>query len=133
MSATKYFDYIVGSSCTGSSTDTIAPENFTATIGDITSSTVEILLNATDDSGKVIYDVTYGTTTESENGESGVQKSMIINGLNEETSYSFSVSAKDLSGNEASNNSIDLQATTLKNTNSNCSRTESAATEGSFS
>ena len=133
LSVTKYFDYVVGSSCTGSSSDTIAPENFTATIGNITVSTVEILLNATDDSGKVVYEVTDGTNTESVNGDSGVQKSFIINALQPETSYSFSVSAKDLSGNEASNNAIDLQATTLANTNSECSGTNSEASDGSFS
>ncbi len=133
LSATKYFDYVVGSSCTGSTSDTIAPENFTATIGNVTANSVEILLNATDNSGKVVYDISYGNTTETVNGESGVQKSMIINGLNEEISYSFSVSAKDFSGNEASNNSISLQATTLKNTNSDCSGTESDAIEGAFS
>ena len=133
LAVTKYFDYVVGSSCTGSSSDTIAPENFTATIGNITVSTVEILLNATDDSGKVVYEVTDGTNTESVNGDSGVQKSFVINALQPETSYSFSVSAKDLSGNEASNNAIDLQATTLANTNSECSGTNSEASDGSFS
>ena len=133
LSATKYFDYVVGSSCTGSSSDETAPENFTATIGNVTSLTVEILLNATDNAGKVVYDISYGNTTVSVNGDSGVQKSIIINGLNEETSYSFSISAKDLSGNEAINNAINLQATTLKNTNSDCSGTKSDAIEGSFS
>lgn len=133
LSATKYFDYVVGSSCTGSSSDTTAPENFTATIGNITAKTVEILLNATDDSGKVVYDVTYGNNTESVNGDSGVQKSFIINGLQTETLYSLSISAKDLSGNEALNNAINLQATTLANTNSDCSGTASEAFDGSFS
>ena len=47
--------------------------------------------------------------------------------------YSFNVSAKDLSGNTASNNAIALQATTLKDTNSDCSGTKSDAIEGSFS
>jgi len=132
LSATKYFDYVVGSSCIGSSLDTTAPENFTATIGKITSSTVEILLNATDDSGKVVYDVTYGTNTKSVNGDSGIQKSMIISSLTPSTSYYFEVSAKDLSDNEASNNTINLQATTLEDTNSECSGIETAAVEGSF-
>ena len=133
LSATKYFDYVVGSSCTGSSSDTIAPENFTAIIGNVSASTVEILLNATDNSGKVTYNVIYGSTTKSINGDSGVQKSLIINSLTPETMYSFNVSAKDLSGNTASNNAIALQATTLKDTNSDCSGTKSDAIEGSFS
>ncbi len=133
LSATKYFDYVVGSSCTGSTTDTIAPENFTATLGTISGNSVELLLNATDNSGKVVYEVTYNNNTVSENGDSGVQKSMVITGLNPETLYSFSVAVKDLSGNEAANNSIELQATTTSDTNSECAGTSNEAVEGSFS
>ncbi|MGK0413731.1 MAG: endo-1,3(4)-beta-glucanase, partial [Polaribacter sp.] len=91
LSATKYFDYVVGSGCTGSSSDVTAPDNFTATVGNVTSSTVELLLNATDESGKVVYDITYGNASESVNGDSGVQKSFIINGLTPETGYSFNI------------------------------------------
>jgi endo-1,3(4)-beta-glucanase len=133
LSATKYFSYVVGSSCTGSSSDVTAPENFTASIGNITSSSVEFLLNATDDSGKVVYDIFYGNDTESVNGDSGVQKSYTVNGLSPETMYSFSVAVKDLTGNSALNNPITLQATTLVNSNSECSGSESEATQGSFS
>ena len=133
LSATKYFNYVVGSSCSGSSSDTVAPQNFTANIGNITASSVEILLNATDDSGKVVYEVNYGDNTETANADSGVEKSLVINSLDEETIYEFSISAKDLSGNEADNNSISLQATTLKNTNSNCSGSNSDAIQGAFS
>ena len=133
LSATKYFNYVVGNSCSGSNSDTTPPDNFTASIGNVSASTVEILLNATDDSGKVIYDVTYGNNTESINSDSGVQKSIVISGLTADTLYDFSVSAKDLSGNEAANNSISLQATTLENTNSECSGTESEAIQGEFS
>ncbi|WP_405566085.1 glycosyl hydrolase [Polaribacter sp. Asnod6-C07] len=133
LSATKYFDYVVGNSCNGSSSDTIAPENFTASLGAITGNSVEILLNATDNSGKVVYEVTYNNNTVSENGDSGVQKSIIITGLNPETLYSFSIAAKDLSGNEAVNNSIQLQATTTSDTNSECAGTSNESVEGSFS
>ncbi|WP_026777953.1 glycosyl hydrolase [Polaribacter sp. Hel_I_88] len=133
LSATKYFDYVVGSSCSGSSSDTTSPENFTATIGNITSSTVEVLLNATDDSGKIAYDISYEATTISVNGDSGIEKPFIISNLNAETAYSFSIVAKDLTGNSATNNPIILEATTLANTNSECSGTANDAREGAFS
>ena len=97
LSATKYFSYVVGNNCTGSSSDVTAPENLTASIGTITSSSFEILLNATDNSGKVVYDITFGNSTESVNGDSSVQKSYTVNGLNAETAYTFSIELKDLS------------------------------------
>lgn len=133
LSATKYFSYVVGSSCSGSSSDVTAPTNFSASVGAITSSSIELLLNATDDSGKVSYDITFGSSLESISGDSGIQKSFIINNLNPETNYSFSIQAKDLSGNLASNNPLTLDAKTLQNTNSQCSGSESEATQGSFS
>jgi endo-1,3(4)-beta-glucanase len=133
LAATKYFSYVVGTGCTGSSSDVTAPENFTASFGNITSSSVELLLNATDDSGKVVYDISYGTTSKVVNGDSGVQKSYIISGLTPETDYSFSIASRDLTGNLATNNPITLQASTLANTNSECNGSESAATQGSFS
>lgn len=133
LSATKYFDYVVGSSCTGSSSDTTAPENFTANVGAIASSSVQLLLNATDDSGKVVYEITYANTSVTVTGDSGVQKAHTINGLNPETAYSFSVQAKDPSNNLAANNPINLQATTLANTNSECSGTSSDSIDGTFS
>jgi endo-1,3(4)-beta-glucanase len=133
LAATKYFSYVVGTGCTGSSSDVTAPENFTASFGNITSSSVELLLNATDDSGKVVYDISYGTTSKVVNGDSGVQKSYIISGLTPETDYSFSIASRDLTGNLATNNPIILQASTLANTNSECSGSESTATQGSFS
>ena len=133
LSATKYFSYVVGSSCTGSSADITAPENFTASIGNISATSVEFLLNATDDSSKVVYDISYGSATESLNGDAGVQKTYILSGLTPETMYSFSIAVKDLTGNVALNNPITLQATTLVNYNSECSGLESEATQGSFS
>lgn len=132
LSATKYFSYVVGNNCTGSSTDVTAPENLTASIGTITSTTVEILLNATDNSGKVVYDISYGNTTQSVNGDSGTQKSYIRSGLNTETAYTFSIQVKDLSGNIATGNPISLQAITLENRNSECSGVENDAIQGAF-
>ena len=96
-----YFDnlYFYDSSA---SVDTEAPTAFTATKGAVTDSSVELLLNATDNSGNVVYEVTQGTTTLSKSGDSGVDKSFVVTGLNTSTAYSFSVVAKDVSGNAVS-------------------------------
>jgi beta-glucanase (GH16 family) len=111
--------------------DSQIPTNFTATVGNVTSSSVELLLNATDNSGNIAYGVSYNSTTNNAAGSSGVQKSLIISGLNPNTNYTFSVAASDLSGNGAANNSIVLNATTLGVTL--CSGTSSAAQINSFS
>ena len=110
--------------------DTQIPINFTATVGNVTSSSVELLLNATDNSGNVVYNVTYGGTTITSAGASGVQKSLVISGLNSNTNYTFSVAASDISGNNATNNSIVLNATTTGVIG--CSGTDSVASQGSF-
>ena len=111
--------------------DTQIPTNFTATVGAVTSSSIELLLNSNDNSGSVVYGVTYGSNSTSAAGTSGVQKSVVISGLNPTTNYSFSVRASDLAGNNAANNSITLNATTLGVIG--CTGTSSAAQEGSFS
>jgi beta-glucanase (GH16 family) len=115
--------------------DAQAPTNFTASLGTITNNSVELLLNCTDNSGTVRYDVTYGSTTISVAGTSGVQKSLIINGLTPNTGYTFSVSASDLSGNTYVNNPILLNATTpaISLINTECAGTSSQASQGSFS
>lgn len=110
--------------------DTQIPTNFTATIGAITSSSIELLLNGVDNSGSLVYGVTYGTTSTSAAGTSGVQKSVVISGLSPNTSYSFSVNASDLSGNNAANNSIILNASTTGVVG--CAGTSSLAQQGSF-
>jgi hypothetical protein len=93
-------------------TDTQAPTAFTATKGLVVSDAVELLLNATDNSGAVFYDITYGTTTVTTSGASGVQKSFTITGLLGSTDYSFSVVARDRSGNAVAS-PIVVTATTL--------------------
>ncbi|MDP4238253.1 MAG: T9SS type A sorting domain-containing protein [Bacteroidota bacterium] len=93
--------------------DTQVPTDFTASTGAITSTSVELLLKATDDSGAVNYTITYGTTSITVGGVSGVQKSYVVIGLNGSTAYSFSVTAKDLTGNIAANSPIVVSATTL--------------------
>jgi beta-glucanase (GH16 family) len=110
--------------------DTQIPINFTATVGNVTSSSVELLLNATDNSGNIVYNVTYGGTTITSAGTSGVQKSLVISGLNSNTNYTFSVAASDISGNNATNNSIVLNATTTGVIG--CSGTDTVASQGTF-
>ena len=110
--------------------DTQIPTNFTATIGAVTSTSIELLLNSNDNSGSVVYGVTYGSNSTSAAGTSGVQKSLVISGLNPTTNYSFSVRASDLSGNNAANNAITLNATTLGVIG--CNGTNSAAQQGTF-
>ncbi len=111
--------------------DNLPPTNFTATVGTVTGSTVEILVNATDNSGALGYTVTYNGISYSTAGTSGVQKSIVISGLSPNTAYSFSVDAYDLSGNGAANNSIVLNATTPASIQ--CSGTSSVASQGAFS
>jgi beta-glucanase (GH16 family) len=92
--------------------DTQAPTNFTASIGAVTSSTIELLLNADDNSGNVNYNITYSGGTIALANPSGIQKSVIVPNLLPNTNYSFSVSASDLSGNNYTANPILLNATT---------------------
>lgn len=92
--------------------DTQAPTSFTATKGAVTSESVELLLNATDNSGAVTYTITYGTTTLTTGGISGTQKSYLVPGLLGNTDYSFSVTCKDATGNQAANNPIVVAAKT---------------------
>ena len=97
LSVTKDMTYKVGNSCSGSNNDTDSPTNFTASVGTIGSRNVELLLQADDDSGSVVYDVSYGDEQTSVTGDSGVQTSLVINNLSPETTYNFSISAKDIS------------------------------------
>ncbi|WP_396177157.1 family 16 glycosylhydrolase [Flavobacterium sp.] len=110
--------------------DTESPANFTATSGVIGSSSIELLVNATDNSGSVIYNVTYGTTTLSFAGLSGVQKSAVIPGLTPNTNYTFTISATDAAGNAFVNNPVVVNATTA--VASQCNGTNNEAQQGSF-
>lgn len=132
MAVTKYMSYVVGDDCSGSTSDTEGPTNFTATVGSVSPRSVELLLQADDNSGSVIYDVIYGQEQKTITGTSGVEKSLIISSLTPQTTYNFSVTAKDLSQNTAANNPISLQATTSADTNTACSGTENEASQGTF-
>ena len=111
--------------------DTQAPTNFTASVGTVTSSTIELLLNATDNSGNVAYNITYSGGTIAVANPSGVQKSVVVPNLNSNTNYSFSISASDLAGNNFVSNPLSINATTTGVIG--CSGTSSAAQTGSFS
>jgi beta-glucanase (GH16 family) len=129
VSATMDIDYVRVYQNT--TVDTQAPTNFTASVGAITGSTVELLLNATDNSGNVSYNVDYGTGTSSTFSPSGVQKSLVITNLAQNTNYTFSVTASDITGNLAVNNPIVLNATT--STIIQCTGTSNIAQQGTFS
>ncbi|WP_310557945.1 family 16 glycosylhydrolase [Flavobacterium sp.] len=111
--------------------DTQAPTNFTASVGTITGSSVALVLNATDNSGNVSYNVDYGSGTSSTYSPSGTQKTLTINNLDQNTNYTFTISATDASGNAAGNNPIVLTAKTT--TILQCTGTETQATQGAFS
>ncbi|TRX42123.1 family 16 glycosylhydrolase [Flavobacterium restrictum] len=111
--------------------DTQKPANFTATLGTITGTTVELLLNATDDSGTVAYQVTSSAGTTTTSFPSGVQKSLVIPNLTSNTNYTFTITASDLTGNTAANNPIVLNAKTT--TVLECTGTATSAQQGIFS
>lgn len=131
LSVTKYVSYVVGSDCSETN-DVQPPTNFTAVLGNITSTSVELLLNGTDNSGTLKYDVTYNGKSISTTGNSGEQKAFTITGLSPETNYAFSAVATDLAGNPAVNNPIVLNATTLASSNTQCSGSSAIAQQGSF-
>ncbi len=133
MAVTKYMSYVVGNDCSGSVSDTEGPTNFTASVGTVGARSIELLLQANDNSGSVVYDVVYGQEQKSINGNSGAQTSLVISSLSPQTTYNFSITAKDISQNAASNNPISLQATTTADTNTACSGTDDEASQGAFS
>jgi beta-glucanase (GH16 family) len=112
--------------------DNQSPTNFTASIGVTTGTSIELLLNALDNSGTVAYTVSYGTQTVTTSFPSGVQKSLIIPNLTPSTNYTFTISASDLSGNAYAQNPIVLNAATPSNANTECSGTSAEASQGSF-
>jgi len=128
-SVTQYLSYIVGSSCTP---DFEAPTDFTAEVGVITATSVELLLGAVDNSGTLVYNITYGDVTKKTTAVSGEIKSYVVAGLSPNTSYSFSVSVSDNSENQATNNPIVLNASTTESANTNCSGLSAEASQGSF-
>jgi hypothetical protein len=92
--------------------DTEAPKTFTATLSTVTYNSIKLLLNASDNSGAVNYYITVGETTTKVGAASGVQKSYEFTRLPSSTEFTFSISAKDLSENSASNNPVKIVTTT---------------------
>lgn len=115
--------------------DVDPPTAFTATKGTVGGLSVDLLLNATDDSGTVKYNISYngGANTVQTTGTSGVQKTFKVTGLTPLTPYTFSVTASDAAGNTAANNPIIVNATTIADTNTACAGTSTEAREGTFS
>lgn len=114
--------------------ESVPPTNFTASLSDTTHNSVEFTLSAEDNSGAVSYYITYGMTTDSLTGISGAATTHTVVDLSPSTAYSFSVSVKDPSGNEAANNPISLNVNTKEApVTSSCGGTSSEAFEGEFS
>jgi len=110
--------------------DTQAPTNFVASIGTVTGSSIELLMNANDNSGTIAYTISYSGGTFTIYNPSGTQKSVVIDNLASNTNYTFTITATDMTGNPVSNNPITLNATTT--TNPGCNGSDTQATEGSF-
>ncbi len=110
--------------------DTEAPTNFTASVGEVTGVSVQLNMNATDNSGTMAYTVSYGSESTTIYNPSGQLNSIVIPNLSPNTNYTFTITATDLAGNTAGNNTIVLNATTSQILQ--CSGTDSVATEGTF-
>jgi beta-glucanase (GH16 family) len=110
--------------------DTQAPTNFTATLGTVTGSSIELLLNANDNSGTVAYTISWSGGTFTVYNASGNQKSVVLPNLSPNTNYVFTVTAADIAGNAFANNPIVLNATT--SLDPGCSGTDDDAQDGVF-
>jgi len=110
--------------------DNEAPQNFTASVGTVTGSSVELLMNATDNSGTIGYTISYSGGSITVYHPSGIQKSVVIPDLASNTNYTFTIKATDVSGNTVTNSQIVLNATTTSIPQ--CAGTDSQATENSF-
>lgn len=130
LSVTKYFSYVVGNDCSGTN-DVEAPTDFTAELGASTATSIEIVLNGNDNSGTVIYEVSYGNKVKTISVNSGNEASLMVTALQPDTQYEFSVLASDLAGNSV-NEPIILSGSTSSDTNTACSGTSSQAQQGSF-
>lgn len=113
------------------SVDTQIPTNFTAAVGIISGTSIEVLLNATDNSGTLAYTISYGGTTITVANASGIPKSVVIPNLTPNTNYTFVITAQDVAGNTAANSPLMLNATTTATLG--CSGTDAQAQQGSFS
>jgi len=92
--------------------DTEKPIDFEVKIGTITYNSIQLLLNATDNSGAINYFITVNANTTEIGAASGIEKSYEFTRLPSSTEFSYSISAIDPYGNEASNNSIQIAVST---------------------
>ena len=125
----NYIDYEVNTDCAATN-DVTAPDSFTASVGASTAFSVEMLLNANDASGTVVYNVAYNGLVKAISAPAGTQESFIITGLEPLTDYNFNVTASDLAGNQAANNPITLLGSTLEDTSTDCEGTSDDAEQG---
>jgi hypothetical protein len=115
----------------GIENDSEPPTNFTASVGTTTGSSIELILNALDNSGNIVYTVDYGDGLKTVFNPSGIEKSLIISDLSPNTNYTFTITASDSSGNVTLNSPIMLNAATIARFE--CAGTGTQATEGAFS
>lgn len=108
--------------------DTQAPTNFVATVGAFTGSSVELLLNANDNSGTIAYTISYSGGTFTVYNPSGNIKSVVVPNLLSNTNYTFTITAADMAGNPVANNPIFLSATT--SFNPQCSGSDTQSIDG---
>lgn len=131
LAVTDYVDYVVGSDCDGNNDDTEAPTNFSVSFDSATSNSITLAVEANDNSGVVIYTVSYGQNTQSAQLPEGEQE-LTITGLSPSTNYNLSVSVADVAGNESDSNPIVVNASTTEDTNSACMGSDTEAQQGSF-
>ena len=130
LAVTKYISYTVGNDCSAEN-DVSPPTNVSATVNTVSASSVSFLVRGEDNSGGLIFVVRKGNEERLFTAESGVEKEIAWTGLNPETAYTFSISAKDASGNE-NPNTITLNTSTTTSANTACSGQAANAQQGEF-
>lgn len=130
--ATPAFNYTVGVNCDD---DTQDPVLVKAVVDAVTGNSVVLRLNATDNSPVVNYKVSYTVNNVAKvatiSGASGVDKFLIIRGLDPETSYDFTVEVSDAKLNTDDNIPV-ITGTTSVDTNTPCAGSSILGT-GNFS
>ena len=89
--------------------DVEKPEMVSAALKSKTHNSATLTLNATDDSGKVMFhieDATNGVDVTTNKANSGVDYVYTLNDLNSNTSYSFTITALDASNNTSDNSKV---------------------------
>lgn len=113
--------------------DTEPPTLFTVKTGNIDNNSIELLLNATDNYGTLNYKVSYNGNDINVTGVSGVNKSVVITNLLQNTTYMFTVVAADSAGNYAANSPLSVTAKTTNIISNSCGGSSADASQGSFS